>query len=455
MNQLKHALLMVLAILLAACGAPAAPPTSGGNAPTTAPQPGGDDTPASAQQTVTLRWSVWGSPEELASHQAVADAYMKDNPSIKIVIEHTPWDGYHTKLKTIVASGDLSALPDVMFLGQDFNQYASEGVLENLTPWIERSGYDRNDYWPTLIERATVNGGIYGLQRDLDLRLLYYNKDFFDEAGVPYPDETWTWDDWADAAKKLSIVEASGRVARYGIGMETGKWGMLLAQSGGAYLDDPRNPSRCALNTPESLRALNFYAELLSANAAMRPATLQQVGGDAGAFQQKQVAMIVQNASRAPTFSAAGMNFDVAPIPIPKGGRRVNNAGGARWVMSSASAHKEEAWRFLQWLQSPNGGIDIYTKRGEIFPALRSVAQSPSFLQVDAEPRNRQAFVIEARDVQLFTFGDFPEFSELNDLIIEPNLQLIWSGQATVEQTIPEVCQRVNEFLKQNGYPRS
>lgn len=195
MNQLKHTLLIALVVLLAACG----------GAPAASPQVGSRSTPDAAQQTVILRWSVWGSPEELASHQAVADAYMKDNPSIKIVIEHTPWDGYHTNLKTIVASGDLTALPDVMFLGQDFNQYASEGVLENLTPWIERSGYDLSDYWPTLIERATVNGGIYGLQRDLDLRLLYHNKDFFDEAGILYPDENWTWDDWADAATKTRL----------------------------------------------------------------------------------------------------------------------------------------------------------------------------------------------------------------------------------------------------------
>jgi multiple sugar transport system substrate-binding protein len=442
--------LVAIAFMLAACsGAPTTQvPTSAANAPTSVAN---EPTPAAQ---VTIRWSVWGSTEELASHQAVADAFMQTHPSLRIEIEHTPWDGYHTKLKTMVASGDRAALPDVMFLAQDFGQYASEGVLENLTPWIERTNYDLNDYWPTLIERASINGAVFGLQRDLDLRLLYYNKDIFDQAGLAYPDETWTWDDWAAAAQKLSIVEASGRVTRHGIGMETGKWGMLLAQSGGAYLDDPRNPSRCAFDTPESLRAMEFYADLLNTNAAMRPATLQQVGGDAGAFQQQQVAMIVQNASRAPSFSAAGMNFDVAPIPIPSDGRRVNNSGGARWVMNSASPHKEEAWTFLQWLQSADGGLDIYTKRGEVFPALRSIAESPSFLQIDAEPRNRQAFLVEARDVQLFTSGDFPEFSELNDLIIEPNLQLIWSGQATVAETVPELCQRVNEFLAENGYPR-
>ncbi|MBO9324435.1 MAG: extracellular solute-binding protein, partial [Roseiflexus sp.] len=114
MQQRSFALFaLILLLLVAACSSPSAtqsPATPNATAPS---------------QGVTLRWSVWGSPEELASHQAVADAFMQAHPSIKIVIEHTPWEGYHTKLKTIVASGDLSALPDVMFLGQDFNQYAS------------------------------------------------------------------------------------------------------------------------------------------------------------------------------------------------------------------------------------------------------------------------------------------------------------------------------------------
>lgn len=443
-------LLLGFALLAACSGQPAAPPpnpTQPAAVPTTGAMP-------AAAAPVTLRWSVWGSTEELASHQAVADAFMQDHPDITIVVEHTPWDGYHTRLKTLVAAGDRQALPDVMFLAQDFNQYANEGVLEDLSPWISRTSYDLGDYWPTLIDRASINGKIYGLQRDLDLRLLYYNKDMFDAAGVAYPTEQWTWDDWSAAAQQLTQVEPNGRVTQHGIGMEAGKWGMLLAQSGGAYLDNPQNPSRCAFDTPASLRAINFYADLLASNAAMRPANLQQVGGDAGAFQQRQVAMIVQNASRAPSFTAAGMNYDVAPIPIPADGRRVNNSGGARWVMNNASAHKEAAWQFMSWLQSSEGGMQIYTARGEIFPTLRSVAESPTFLTIAAEPANRQAFVVEASNVQLFTFGDFPEFSELNDLIIEPNLQMIWSGQSSSDQIVPALCQQVNDFLAQNSYPR-
>jgi multiple sugar transport system substrate-binding protein len=411
-------------------------------------------TTTAATETITIRWSVWGSTEELASHEAVAKAFMDSHPNIKVEIQHTPWDGYHEKLKTMVAAGDLTALADVIFLGEDYNRYAESGVLEPLDTWIAQSNYDLEDYWPSVVDRSKVNGKIYGLQRDLDLRLLYYNKAMFDKAGVSYPTDQWTWDDWADAAHKMTVIETNGRVTQQGIGMETGKWGMLLAQSNGAYLDDPLNPSTCALDKDSSLNAITFFANLIKDKAAMSPADLKQVGGDAAAFQQGKVAMIIQNASRAPTFNAAAMDYDVAPIPIPKDGSRVNNVGGARFVMNSASTHKAEAWTFLSWLQGKEGGQKIYTERGDMFPILRSVAQSDAFMKLAAKPANRAAFVIEASNVRLFSFGNFPEYSELNDLVIEPNLQKIWSGEADAKATVKDTCTKVNEFLKQNSYPK-
>ena len=71
-----------------------------------------------------------------------------------------------------------------------------------------------------------------------------------------------------------------------------------------------------------------------------------------------------------------------------RGGKRWNPAGGAGWVMSAKSDNKDAAWTFLQWLQSPNGGEKLYTERGEIFPALQSVANSPVFM-TDQPPANK------------------------------------------------------------------
>jgi len=405
------------------------------------------------EEAVTLLWAFWGSPAEAETHQQVADAFMAEHPNIKIETMVEPWSDYFTKVQTLWASGDASVIPDVLFLWPT-PRYAAEGVLENLDPWIEKSGYDLDDYWPALLESAMYNGSVYGFPRDIGLEVLYYNKDIFDEVGLAYPVEGWTWDDLLAAAEKLTVVESSGRVARYALGMEGGKYLLWVNQNRGSVLDDMRNPSKCTLTEPAAMEAIEFFADMMDQNYAMRDANLSQAGGDAAVFQSGQVAMIIQNASRVSAFNQAGMNYDVAPVPIPEGGQRAASAGGAAWVMSAASDNKEEAWTFLSWLQSTDGGQKLYTASGEIFPALRSTARSDAFLEADQPPANRQAFLTEGENAKVGRFGYFAEWGELDGSIISPGMQKVWAGEATPEEAVAEICQQVDAFLAEQGYPK-
>jgi multiple sugar transport system substrate-binding protein len=193
---------------------------------------------------------------------------------------------------------------------------------------------------------------------------------------------------------------------------------------------------------------------MMNSNYAMRSANLNQAGGDAAVFSTGQVAMIIQNASRVSQFNEQGMNYDVAVVPIPEDGQRAGAAGGAAWVISSGSDNKDEAWTFLSWLQSTDGGQYIYTASGEIFPALQSTARSDAFLQADAPPANRQAFLTEGENAKVGRFGYFPEWGELSGSIIDPALQQIWAGEATPEEVVPGLCERIDAFLADNGYPK-
>ena len=437
------ALLLILVVALTACAVPPTPAAEGPPA----------EEPAAEEEPITLTWAFWGSPAEAETHMKVADAFMAEHPNIKIETMIEPWNDYFTKVQTLWASGDASVIPDVLFLWPT-PRYAADGVLENLEPWIEKSGYDLNDYWPALLESAMYEGDVYGFPRDISVEVLYYNKDIFDEVGVDYPTEDWMWDDFLAAAEKLTVVEASGRVSRYALGMEGGKYQLWVGQNGGSILDDMRNPSKCTLTEPEALEGISLFAGLMNDNLAMRDANLSQAGGDAAVFQSGQVAMIIQNASRVSTFNQAGMNYDVAPVPIPEDGQRSAGAGGAAWVMSSASDNKEEAWTFLSWLQSTDGGLRIYTESGEIFPALKSVARSDAFLEADAPPENREAFLIEGENAKVGRFGYFPEWGELDGSIISPGLQRVWAGEATPEEAVPEICEQIDAFLAENGYPK-
>jgi multiple sugar transport system substrate-binding protein len=438
-------LLLIAAMILAACG-----PTP---APTAKPVETQAAAPTAAPEKVTLLWGFWGSPEEKTSHERVAQAYMQEHPNVQFEYFFAPWDDYFTKLKTVWAGGDATAIPDVLFLWPT-PSYAAERVLENLQPYIEKSGYNLDDYWPYLLDSARYNGAVYGLPRDIEAHALYYNKKLFDEAGVTYPTDEWTWDDLLAAAEKLTKKDASGRVTQYALGMEGGKWPIWVGQAGGIVLDDLINPSKCTLNTPEAMTGLQFFYDLMDKGYAIRSATMSQQGGDAGVFQAGQVAMIIQNSSRVPTFNAdANLDYDVAAVPIPKGGQRWDMNGGAAWVMSAGADNKEAAWEFLKWLQSAGGGETMYTKNGEIFPALRSVANSQDFLGVP-KPANRKAFIIGGEAAKPGGFGYFPEWDELSGSIINPQLDRLWAGEATPEEVVPGLCQAVDKFLADNGYPK-
>jgi multiple sugar transport system substrate-binding protein len=434
--------LLVVLLAVAACTPPsAAPPPAA--PPTAAP---------AAKEPVTLTWAFWGSPEEAVSHKLVADAFMKEHPEIKIETWNEPWDNYFTKIQALWASGDPKVVPDVAFLWPT-PKYAADGVLENLDPYIQKSGYDLNDYWGGLLESAKYKGSVYGLPRDIEVNVLYYNKALFDKAGVKYPDENWTWDDFLAAADKLTVKDSSGKVTQYALAMEGGKYAKWVNQNGGAILDDYVNPSKCMMADPKSIAAIKFFSDMMNKGYAMRDADLSQAGGDQAVFQSGQAAMIIQNTSRVSGFNKANMNYDVTVAPIPKGGKRWNPAGGAAWVMSAKSDNKDAAWTFLQWLQSKDGGEKLYTERGEIFPALQSAANSPAFM-TDQPPANKKAIVAEAAASGVGGFGYFPEWDEMEGTIITPALQKIWAGEATPEQALPDMCKQVDQFLKDKGYPK-
>jgi len=439
---------LVLALVSSGC-VPTVAPTDTGSQATEGEAMAGQE----GDEGITITWALWGSPEEVATHQSVADAFMAENPDIKIEILSEPWNDYFTKMQTLWASGDPEAVPDVLFLWPT-PRYAAEGVLENLDPWIEESGYNVDDYWPALLESAMFEGNIYGFPRDIGLEVLYYNQEIFDEAGLDYPTEDWTWDDLLAAAEALTVVESSGRVSRYALGMEGGKYQLWIGQNGGSILDDMRNPSQCTLAEPAAMEGVKFFADMMNNNYAMRDANLSQAGGDAAVFQSGQVAMIIQNASRVSTFNAADMNYDVSPAPIPAGGQRSASAGGAAWTMSALSDNKEAAWEFLSWLQSTDGGQRLYTASGEIFPALESTARSDAFLEANQPPENREAFLVEGENAKVGRFGYFPEWDELSSSIISPGMERIWSGEATPEEVLPEICEAVDAFLADNGYPK-
>jgi multiple sugar transport system substrate-binding protein len=410
---------------------------------------------AHAQDQVTLLWGMWGSPEEIATHQLVADAYMAANPNITVELWSQPWGDYFTLLDTLFASGDATAVPDVFFLFP-VPSYAARGVLANLNPFIEASGMDLSDYWGGAIDMTSFEGSVYGFPRDSAIETLYYNKDHFDAAGLDYPTDDWDWNDLRAAAEALTVTEASGRISRYGLAMEGGKYFDWVGANGGMILDDMFNPTQCMLSTPESIEAIEFFAGMMNDEIAWRDANLNQAGGDLTVFLSEQASMFIQNASRVPALNAAGINYDVAAVPTaPSGGRQAGGTGGAAWVMSAVTDTPDAAWDFLQFLQSPDGGQAVYFATGEAFPPTRSGAESEVFLNPERAPENKNAWLIGAETISGIGSGFFADWNELNSTLISPVMTAIWAGEAVPAEVLPGLCEDVDAFLAERGYTAS
>ena len=183
--------LLLLALPLAlACSSE--PHASIGNAPSATVRGGAAVNPTSITPT-TISWAFWGDADEVTIDQSIVRLFEKEHPEVHVETRSTDYNSYHAQFKQWMQSSDP---PDVAFLS-DIPAYVPSGVLADLSPLIAADGYDLRDFYPGSTRSIQVKGDIYGIPRDNDTKVIFYNKSLFDAAKLPYPQAGWTWDDFA------------------------------------------------------------------------------------------------------------------------------------------------------------------------------------------------------------------------------------------------------------------
>jgi len=212
-------------------------------------------TATKAAQAVTLRWSYWGSDAEVAINKKIATQFESLNPGVKIEHVFVPFEQYFDKL-TSEWNGPKAPILSIEY----HSHYASLGLIENIEPYVQRDK-DRvnlDDIYPNLLNTFRYNGALYGLPRDNDTKVIYYNKKLFDDAKVPYPKQGWNWQDLRNTALKLTkkIRPGMSRNMATRLSLKPGgrQW---VYQNGGKLFDDftpPNPPTKLLLNTPKRRR---------------------------------------------------------------------------------------------------------------------------------------------------------------------------------------------------------
>ncbi len=206
-----------------------------------------------------LTFQIWDVAQR-DGMQAMCDAYTAQHPEVEIEVQVTSWGEYWTKLE---AAGESNTMPDIFWMHTDqILYYADFGILADVTDLYagENPNFWAEHYSDISIGNASGSDGrMYGVPKDRDNVVLVYNKEMFDAAGVAYPTADWTWDDMADASRK--IYDATGKYGYMAYNDEQlGYWNFVY-QNGG-YILDPETNVRAGYTQPATVEAIKYYVDI-------------------------------------------------------------------------------------------------------------------------------------------------------------------------------------------------
>jgi len=343
--------LLTLFLLLAACGGNNAGQESGNDTGAETDRSG--QSPAS-EEVVTLKFVGWEvSPLESESVKKGLEMFMEQNPNIRVEYTTLPsGTQYVAKMQAMFLGGEE---PDVFFLQSDYyRDFVKRGYLLNLDEYIAND-FSTDDLIDSAILLSTVDGSFYGIESCIVAPVLFYNKSIFDKAGLPYPpsdpNEAWTWEEFVDVAKKLTIKNGD-KVEQYGAyGLEDYYQTIALIMSnGGNWFNEDYTAS--AVNTPEVREVLQAIYDLRVVEGASPETKLLQNAG-MSASQMLQTGKIAMLAAGSWSLQElANMDFEVGVGVLPKFKEAVTHGQAHLHVASKNTKHPDEAWKLIKFLSS-------------------------------------------------------------------------------------------------------
>lgn len=341
-----------------------------------------------------VSFAVFGDPAELAAYEALVEAFEHEYPAIDIQLRHTPGQGeYRRRLATEFSSGSPS---DVMLLNyRRFATFAAQGGLEPLGPYLAQSDQiQTTDFFEPTIEAFQLDNELWCIPQNISSLVVYYNQDLFDAAGLPYPEDDWTREAFLTAARALTLdMDDDGRIDQYGVGIAPNLFRLapIIWQNGGELVDDPANPTRLTLDTPEALDAFQWLVDLQVKEGVVPDAVAEASESSESRFLNGRLGMYFNSRRGVPTYrTIKNFTWDVAPLP--RGSQAAGILHSDAYCLAAAAQNKDAAWQFIEFANSPVGQ-EIVARSGRTVPSLKAVANSPVFLDPTLSPANSQVFI--------------------------------------------------------------
>lgn len=380
---------------------------------------------AMAEENVTLTFAFWDTNQE-PGMKAIADAYMAEHPNVTIEVQVTPWGEYWTKLEA-GAMGD--SMPDVFWMhSNQFFKYVTADKLLSL----DDLDYDYSPYPEGVTSLYTYEGSHYAIPKDYDTIALVYNKEIFDAAGEPYPDDTWDWAKFLEVAKKLTDPENG----IYGFGAPNDRQSgylNLIYQNGGFAFEDGKS----GYDLPETKEAIQFWVDLML-KEGVSPSLESFV--DMGVDDQMQAGKLAMCFTGSWNMSSYTSNdlfngkFDLCVLP--QGKTRASIYNGLGYAIAASTKYPEVAKDFVAFCGTEEAN-KLQAERKAAIPAYAGTEHYFTDLFSD---------INIACYTEMIAYGVQYPFSP-NKSLWESQEEEIMTSVYTGELTVDEACDKIHEII--------
>ncbi|HEY9686171.1 MAG TPA: sugar ABC transporter substrate-binding protein [Coleofasciculaceae cyanobacterium] len=399
---------------------------------------------------VILQLSTWGSAQEITVLKSLLQEFEQTHPNVRVNLLHIP-ENYYQKLHILVA-GDLT--PDVIFTNSlSFPIYAAHGVFMDLTPLLAQStDLSPKDFYPASLQaftwQAAPNQPILGaLPRDISNLVIFYNKDVFKAAGVPEPKAGWTWEQFRETARQVTLDrnnDGDPEVFGFSFYATPPLFWLPFVWSAGGDLFSP-DLRHVVLDRPAATQGLQFYADLRN-KWHVAPKKVESGGATMSQlFMQQKLAMMVNGRWSVPVLrEQARFNWDVVPMPVGPSGRSRVGIDASGYAISAKTPHPRESFELIRFLLS-KPAIEKVAESGLIVPARPDVAESELFLAPRQDPAHGKAFLNVITDgVPTHTPPRWNELSEELGLALES----VWDGKQDADSAVRAANPKLERMLE-------
>lgn len=334
--------------------------------------------PVAAQDTTIRYFTFSAAPDHLEDLDTIVQAFQAENPGIVVEVETAPFADYFTLLQAGIASGDA---PDVFELNyENFVTYAANGTLLDLSGLVSADA----PFYPRALEAFSYEGAQYALPATFSNVLLFYNADLFDQAGLEYPTDEWTW---ADAGEAAAAIRALGDDT-WGVFSPVQFWEFYkkAAQNGECEFFNA-DMTESTINSPACVETLEWMVSLMTDDLMPTAAELSGVS-DSELFLSGKLGMLVTGIWMFGAFQDAGFNWDVQIEPMLNQNGHHFFANGV--AVSATTANPEAAAAWAQFLAASETAANVRVESAWELPALDRPEYFEAYLS-QTPPANRAA----------------------------------------------------------------